>query len=434
VPFLHERLPNGLDVVAEVQDTAFSTSVGFFVATGARHEPAGAAGVSHFLEHMVFKGPPDLSAEEINRAFDALGASANAFTDVEDTVYHAAVLPRHQRESVELLARMMRPALRDDDFRTEKGVIVEEIRMYDDQPPYGADERCRADFFGPHPLGASVLGSVASIEALPVGTMRDYHRRRYAPEGMTLVASGAVDFPGLVAAARRWCGDWEPAGSPRPPADPVRETSPAPARSPSAGVTRIVRPSAVLDYAVRMTAGPDERDPDRWAAALLGVVLGDGTGSRLYWELVDPGLADHATCGHHEYHDAGLFVTHVSGEAGRADELLERALDVYRAARRDGITAAEFARARDKAATRVVLSGEKPRRRLFDVGLEWAHFRRYRSVQETLAAVEKVSLDDVHRVLAAWPLDTGAATVVAGPGNAAAAGGAGASATAVDGA
>ena len=208
--FLHERLDNGLDIVAEVTDTALSTSIGFFVKTGARDETDVEWGVSHFLEHMVFKGTHDLSADEINRRFDWMGASANAFTSEEDTAYHAAVLPEQQLEVTALLARMMRPALREEDFDTEKKVIVEEIRMYDDQPPFGADDRCRAAFFGQHPLARSVLGTVESIEGMPVEVMRDYHRRRYSPGNIVLAATGAVDFPLLVESARRWCGDWEP--------------------------------------------------------------------------------------------------------------------------------------------------------------------------------------------------------------------------------
>ena len=204
--FLRERVDNGLEVVAETSGAAVSTSLGFFVKTGARDERDPEWGVSHFLEHMVFKGTADIGGDEINRRFDALGASANAFTSEEDTVYYATVLPERQAEAVDLLARMMRPALRAADFDTEKLVILEEIRMYDDQPPFGADERCRAAYFGSHPLARSVLGTVESIGALPVEAMRDYHRRRYAPESMVLAAAGVVDFPALVAQARRLCG------------------------------------------------------------------------------------------------------------------------------------------------------------------------------------------------------------------------------------
>ena len=404
--FLHERLPNGLDVIAEVTDSALSTSVGFFVRTGARDETDAEWGVSHFLEHMVFKGTTDLSADEINRRFDWMGASANAFTSEEDTAYHAAVLPEQQEEVTSLLARMMRPALREEDFATEKLVILEEIRMYDDQPPFGADERCRAAFFAGHPLARSVLGSVASIEALPVEAMRDYHRRRYAPGNIVLAASGAVDFPALVAAARRLCGDWEPLALP----DRV-----APPPTPAESHADVVRPAAALEYAVRMSAGPDERSADRYAAKLLATVLGDASGSRLYWALVDPGAAEQASLHHHEFLDAGLFVTQLSCDAEDVDDLLAGILDIYADVAARGITAAEFEQARNKVASRVVLAGERPRRRLFEVGGEWAHAREYRSVADALRIVESLTLDDLHRVAATWPLLGPAATVLAGP-------------------
>ena len=408
MPFLHERLPNGLDIVAETSDAAVSTSVGFFVKTGARDEAPGTEGVSHFLEHMVFKGPPGISAEEINRRFDRLGAAANAFTSEEDTVYHACVLPRHQDAAVELLAGLMRPELRGDDFEMEKKVILEEIRMYDDQPPFGADDRCRAAFFGSHPLAASVLGTVESIQDLGVEAMRDYHRRRYAPGNIVLAASGAVDVAALVESARRLCGDWTPE-----PATP-RGGNSQPRVAARPGVERIVRPAAALEYAVRLTAAPGENDDDRWAAGLLAVVVGDGSGSRLYWSLVDPGLAEQATLGHQDFLDAGLFVTQLSCEAEAVEELLARIGDLYAAVARDGIDSAEFEQARNKVAGRVVLAGERPRRRLFDVGLEWAHFRRFRSVAETLGIVESLTLDDLRRVATAWPLDAPSATVLAG--------------------
>ena len=411
MPFLHERLDNGLDVIAETSDSAVSTSIGFFVMTGSRDESADLWGASHFLEHMVFKGTPDIPGDVINRRFDALGASVNAFTNEEDTVYYASVLPEQQSEAFELLARMMRPALREADFDTEKLVILEEIRMYDDQPPFGADDRCRAAFFGTHPLARSVLGSVESIRAMPVEAMRDYHRARYAPGTMVLAASGAVDFPTLVASARRLCGEWTavPAAERVVPGPPRRAARPA--------TERIARPAATLDYAVRMVAAPGEHHADRHAARLLALLLGDSSGSRLYWGLVDSGEAEQAACIHQEYLDAGLFVTQLSCDAADVDGLLARTGDIYAAAAGGGIEPAEFERARNKLASRVVLGGERPRRRLFEVGLDWSHSRIYRSVADNLHIVEALSLDDIRRVLAEWPLDAPAATVVAGAGS-----------------
>ena len=409
MPFLHERLPNGLDVIAETSDAAVSTSIGFFVATGSRDESDDVSGVSHFLEHMVFKGTPGITGDEINHRFDAMGASANAFTSEEDTVYYASVLPEQQHEAVDLLGAMMRPALRGTDFDTEKLVILEEIRMYDDQPPFGADDRCRASYFGRHPLARSVLGSVESITDLPVEAMRDYHRRRYAPGTMVLAASGAVDFPALVESARRLCGDWEPAA----PAERRRPQPPRQAAHP--GTERIVKATAALDYAVWMVAAPDEFHDDRHAARLLTILLGDSSGSRLYWGLVDSGEAEQAACLYQDFLDAGLFITQLSCDAADVETLRERIASIYAAAAAGGLEPAEFERARNKLASRVVLGGEKPRRRLFDIGLDWSHARTYRSVSDHLRLVEGVMLDDVHRVLQAWPLDAPAAAVIAGP-------------------
>ena len=236
--------------------------------------------------------------------------------------------------------------------------------------------------------------------------MRDYHRRRYAPGNVVLAATGAVDFPALVAAARRLCGDWEPLPLPE-------RLAPLPTAAESRA--DVVRPAAALAYAVRMSAGPDERSADRFAAKLLATVLGDASGSRLYWSLVDPGAAEQASLHHHEFLDAGLFVTQLSCAAEDADDLLAEILAVYADVTARGIDAREFEQARNKVASRVVLSGERPRRRLFEVGGEWSHAREYRSVADALRIVEALTLDDLHRVAAEWPLVGPAATVLAGP-------------------
>lgn len=281
--------------------------------------------------------------------------------------------------------------------------------MYDDQPPFGADDRCRAAYFGRHPLARSVLGSVESITNLPVEAMRDYHRLRYAPGTMVLAASGAVDFPALVESAKRLCGDWEPAA-------PTERRLPQPPRQAAhPGTERIVKATAALDYAVWMVAAPDEFHDDRHAARLLTILLGDSSGSRLYWGLVDSGEAEQAACLYQDFLDAGLFITQLSCDAADVETLRERIADIYAAAAAEGVEQAEFERARNKLASRVVLGGEKPRRRLFDIGLDWSHARTYRSVSEHLRLVEGVMLDDVHRVLRAWPLDAPAAAVIAGP-------------------
>ena len=175
--FHHTTLDNGLQVIAELNERAHSIAAGFFVKTGSRDETGDLAGVSHFLEHMTFKGTPRRDALAVNRDFDRVGAKHNAQTSEEDTFYHVTCLPEYLASSFEVLADILRPTLREEDFDTEKKVIIEEIRMYLDNPMSVAYEAAKTAHFGTHPLGNSILGSVESITAMQVNRMRDYFQR-----------------------------------------------------------------------------------------------------------------------------------------------------------------------------------------------------------------------------------------------------------------
>src|SRR6266436_387467 len=172
-------LPNGLTIVGEISPSARSAAVGFFVKTGSRDETLAESGVSHFLEHMVFKGTPHRTALEVNYDFDKIGASYNAFTSEENTVFYAAILPEYLPQAVDILADILRPSLRVEDFDMEKKVIIEEIGKYEDQPSWLAFDHARRLFFGEHRLGNSILGTVKSIKALKRDQMHAYFQRRY---------------------------------------------------------------------------------------------------------------------------------------------------------------------------------------------------------------------------------------------------------------
>ncbi len=395
-------LENGLEIVAECNPEAYSTALGFFVNTGARDETDEVSGVSHFLEHMVFKGTPTRSADDVNREFDEMGAHYNAFTNEENTVYYAAVLPEYQERTVQLLADIMRPSLRDDDFQTEKKVILEEIKMYDDQPPFGVDDKCRAAFFGRHPLSRSVLGTAASVGGLEVDQMRKYFEHRYSPGNMALVGSGKIDFAELCRTAEKICGPWQC----------VKAERTTPAANPNASFNVVHKETAAQEYAILMSPGPTATDADRYAAKILATVLGDDSGSRLYWELVDPGLAEHCSLHHHEYLNAGMFLTYMSCDPDYAAENLERVFNVYRETAKQGISQAELDQAKSKINSRVVLSSERPRGRLFTVGMNWAQRREYRSVRDDLDAIEAMTLADIKAVLDKYPLMRTTAFVV----------------------
>ena len=195
--FCHRTLSNGLVIVGEVNKSAQSAAVGFFVRAGSRDERAEISGVSHFLEHMLFKGTDKLSALEVNKAFDRLGAKFNAFTSEESTVYYAAVLPEYLLEVTELWSQLMRPSLRDEDFDIEKNVIKEEIAMYKDLPQFDVMDKCRALHFKEHPCGQSVLGTNESITELSAKQMQSYFSSRYAPNNMVLACCGNLDFDAI---------------------------------------------------------------------------------------------------------------------------------------------------------------------------------------------------------------------------------------------
>ena len=164
--FHYHQLPNGLDIVAERNSDAHSIAMGLFVKTGSRDEDPSVNGVSHFLEHMMFKGSSKYTWEDVNRIFDEIGAKYNAFTSQEMTAYYANVLPEFTERALEHLSHLLRPAIRVEDFTTEKKVILEEIAMYLDDPGHRLYEKLMDVHFGKHPLSMSILGSPDSIQKL----------------------------------------------------------------------------------------------------------------------------------------------------------------------------------------------------------------------------------------------------------------------------
>lgn len=402
--FRNHTLDNGLQIVAECNEGAHSQGVGFFVRTGARDETDELAGVSHFLEHMLFKGTPRRSAEDVNREFDELGAHYNAFTSEESTVYYAAVLPEYQEPTIDLLADIMRPSLREDDFEMEKKVIVEEIQMYADQPPFGMDDKIKELHYGKHPIARSVLGTVETVEALSADQMRAYFESRYNPGNVFVVATGKVDFDALVEQVAQRCADW-----------PAQQTArDIPSANSQTSFHCIHREAATQQYFLQLADAPASESPDRYAAKLLATMFGDDSGSRLYWELVDSGLAESASLGHYEYLGVGMFFSWMSCEPDDAQSNYDRILKLQQEAQENGFTAEELQQAQSKVKARVVLGSERPRNRLFNVGGNWMQRSQYRSIADDLRALDQVTLDDIHRILATCPLTTGT-TVTIGP-------------------
>jgi predicted Zn-dependent peptidase len=404
VKFRSHTLDNGLEIVAECNDAAHSVGLGYFVRTGARDETDEVAGVSHFLEHMVFKGTPRRSAEDVNREFDEVGAHYNAFTSEENTVYYASVLPEYQESVVDILADIMRPSLRDEDFDMEKKVIIEEIQMYADQPPFGMDDKIKELHYGDHPLARSVLGTEHTVGGLKVDQMKSYFEARYAPNNMFVAAAGKVDFDALVRQVESRCGQWPPFATSRN----------MPKSNSRSSFHLVSRPSSTQQYILLLADAPSADDDSRFAAKLLATIFGDDSGSRLYWELVDPGLVETASLGHYEYQGVGMYFTWVSCNPEDAVANFEKLTALQELAESKGFTEQELRQAKSKVKARVVLGSERPRNRLFNVGGNWLQRHEYRSIADDLAALEAVTLNDIHKTLREFPL-TRHTTATVGP-------------------
>ncbi len=389
-------LGNGLTVIGEHNPGAASVAAGFFVRTGSRDETSEVAGVSHFLEHMVFKGNERFTAEDINRTFDELGAQYNAFTSEERTVYYGAVLPERLPELIDLLSELMRPALRQEDFDVEKKVILEEIAMYEDRPHFHVFEISSPRYWAGHPLGNSVLGSKRSISDLAQDQMLAYFKRRYSPGNLVLAVAGRYDWDEVLAQVAAITESWPSFEAPRE--RPDAQTITGRDGTVDAKLNRV----HVAYYA----PGLPLTDPRRYAAGVLGVVLGDSGGSRLYWELVDKGLADNAGLGHEANEDQGVFSGYVSVAPERAEEVIDRYRAVLRRAQDELPTAAEWRRAQRKLATGLTLRAETPLGRLTSLGATFQSLGIYQSVAEVVDRVMNAQLATAIEILEARPFDS----------------------------
>jgi predicted Zn-dependent peptidase len=387
--FKHTTLPNGLTVIAELNPQAKSTALGYFVRTGSRDEQADQAGISHFLEHMLFKGAGELDGLGVNLEFDRMGAQYNAFTGEENTVYYGAVLPEFAPDLLKLWTLLMRPDFRQEEFDTEKEVILEEIAMYQDRPSTMIFDWARAQFFAGHSLGNSVLGTADSIRALTKPQMVQYHAGRYAPSNLVLALAGQVDWEATLAQLADLTQAWTPTQTTRSYASPTPRT----------GELRKPYDKASQVYLTIMAPGFSAQDPRRYAAHVLCSILGEEGNSRLHWALTDKGLVESVSAGSDEHDQYGLFYVYAQTDPeneGQVVSILRQELERLEA---HGVSEQEVQRAKTKAATGLVLAGETPMQRLFSLGTNFVYNKTYQPLSELAAALEAVTVQDVNDLL-----------------------------------
>jgi predicted Zn-dependent peptidase len=406
IQFRQHTLPNGLTIIGEANPTAHTAAVGFFVRTGSRDESPDLMGVSHFLEHMMFKGTARRSAAQVNIDFDRIGANYNAFTTQETTAYYAHVLPEFLPDAIDLLADILRPALRTGDFDMEKNVILEEIGMYADRPFWVIYEEAMARFYDQHPLALRILGTNASIAAMSRDAMLNYFNHRYSPDNTVVSLAGRFDFDTAIRLLESATAAWAP----------TRVQRTYPPLAPKASDLALTKPSVNMHYLVGVSAGPSAQSPLHHAAAVLASILGDSEGSRLYWKLIDPGLAEEAEVSYHGFDQTGSFMFYTSCDpqhAPQVESIMNQVLD----AAADNLTEDELQRAVSKLAMDLTLQNERPAGRMMALGGHWLYQPTYLTLEEELAKFHAVTPATLRDLLTQFPL-TPRSTVRMSPGDA----------------
>ena len=380
-------LESGVRIVTEAMPSVRSVSLGFWIGTGSRYESDDQAGLSHLLEHLLFKGTARYASLEIDQIFDGMGAELNAGTGKETTSVYARVIDEHLNDAFDVMADMVfRPSLTDID--SEREVILEEIAMYEDDPQEKVFDLLGEATFGTDPLGRAIIGSAEVVSGTPAEQIAAFHAARYRPGNVVIAAAGAVDHDALVALA---------------------QTRTTPARIAAAAPEGVAAPVTLLEgearferkdteqYHVCLGAGGLSRHDDRrFALKVLDTIFGGTSSSRLFQEIREQrGLAYAVysfTSGYHDTGQVGLYV------GTRADNL-EAALAVAGAElsklRGTPVSAEELHRAKENLKGRVVLSQESTGAHMNRLGSEILAESPVMSIDEVVAAIDAVTVEDL---------------------------------------
>jgi predicted Zn-dependent peptidase len=408
----HTVLPGGLRIVTEAMPTVRSVTVGIWVGVGSRDEAPSLAGASHYLEHLLFKGTKRRDAMTISSAIDAVGGEMNAFTSKEYTCFYARVLDTDLPLAVDMVCDLVTSSvIKAADVESERGVILEEIAMHEDDPTDMVHDQFAQVLFGTGPLGRPVLGSVESIETIGRAAIAGYYRRRYRPQDMVVAVAGNVDHAAvvrLVKAAFVTAGMAEGEATPAGPRLGAQ-------RAAGVGGVRVVRRTTEQANVVLGTPGLSRRDDRRFALGVLNAALGGGMSSRLFQEVREKrGLAYSVYSYHAQYADTGLFGIYAGCVPRKVDDVLAICREEVEKVIHHGITAEELERGKGQLRGSLVLGLEDTGSRMSRIGKAELVYGELLSVDTIIERINKVSLDEVSAV-AAEVLDAKPTLAVVGP-------------------
>jgi len=393
-------LPNGIRVITEPMPALRSIALGCWIDTGTRDELPNEQGASHFLEHLLFKGSETLSAREVSEIFDSIGAESNAFTSKENTCFWTRLLDQDLGTGFDVLSEMIqRPAFRQNEIDAERQVVIEEINMNEDDPDDVAFENFTIAVFSGHPLEAPVLGTRESIRGMSRDDILGYWKRRYGAGSMVVAGAGSLEHEAVVEMVSSRFGDWsgDSVDHEHLPNTPVSSVS-------------ITRRDTEQAHIVLGGKGLNRSDERRWAFEVMNHVVGSGMSSRLFREVREERGLAYAIYGFRlAYADAGAWGVYVGTTPSQADTALNVIRDELSKVVAEGITPEELERAKGSMRGGLALSLEDPNSRMVRLGRDELSGMPHLSVDERLAKLEAVTLEDVQGI--ATDLFTGERTL-----------------------
>ena len=381
------RLPNGLTIITEPMPHVRSVSLGIWIGTGARRETTEQNGISHFIEHMVFKGSENRDAEEIAKVIDSTGGHLDAYTAKELVSYNTKVIDDHLPLAFDVIADMvLRPLFRPEDIEKEKGVILEELKMEVDNPEYLVHETFFRTFWKNHPLGRSILGTKASISSFTQEVLRDYYSNVYVPANIVVTAAGRISHERVARMVEDYFGQL-PQGSPAP-AEP----------EPSAQVPHILKKKQSLEQ-VHLCMGVPAfpiAHPRRYAMYVLSTLLGGGMSSRLFQNVREKhGLAYSIFSELNLYRDTGCLAVYSGTSDVHVGKVIGMITDEFKRLVNEPVPADELRRAKDHMKGSLALSLESTSARMSNLARQELFFGRFFSVDEMVEEIEKVTTEDL---------------------------------------
>jgi predicted Zn-dependent peptidase len=400
-------LPNGIRLVSERIPHVRSVAVGVWVDTGSRYEPTPKSGVSHFIEHLVFKGTETRTAEEVARAVDSVGGQMDAFTTKEHTCFYVTVLDQHLSLAAELLSDiLLRPLFAADDIDRERSVVLQEFRMVEDTPDDLIHDLFAERVWPGHPLGRPILGDKKIVLGMDRGTILAHFGEEYCPARITIAAAGRLEHAQLADLFGKAFVDFRRPCAARDGAAPPEA---------SHRLELVDKPLEQVHF-VLGGQGLRQGAPERYALYLLNTIVGGSMSSRLFQEVRErQGLVYSIYSGNAAFRDCGLFYVYAGTEPANFPKVLRLVVEELRKVKRAGVTADELSRAKDHLKGSLMLSLESTSSRMNRLAKQELYFGQSFGLDEILAAVDEVTLERVRSVVSQLLDGTPLSLVALGP-------------------